>query len=199
MNKIERSINSLFEKIPESSRKQEIVQEIIQDFSDKVSDLVAQGQTEDEAMKAAMEDFGDIEELKKELESGTRTEKSKKLALALAFSIWGVILTSAFFVFINLYYTPYIIWFVYPVFAVLWWPIVQFFRWRHFKYNKSFGLPFSISSYLLVMALLIFTNYYFSPNTIWFVYPAFGLLWWPLAMIFNHMRSKESGGDENDA
>ena len=198
MNKIEQRVNDLFEKIPESNRKQEIVQEITQNFSEKVSDLISQGRTEEEAMQAALDDFGDIDELKKELDSGAKTEKSKKLSLSLAFSVWGTLLTSAFFVFINLYYTSQTIWFVYPVFAVLWWPEVLFFRWRHFKYNKPFGLPFSICSYLLIMAMLVFTNYYFSPNTIWYIYPAFGVIWWPLAMIFSHQNRKRNGGGEYD-
>ena len=195
MIEIERRVNSLFEKIPASSRKQEIIQEITQNFTEKVSDLVGQGQTEEQAMQEALDDFGEIDELKTELESEARTEKSKKLALSLAFSVWGAILLSAFFVFINLYYSPFVIWFVYPVFAVLWWPSVQFFRWRRLKNNKLFGLPFSICSYLLIMAMLIFTNYYFSPNTLWFVYPAFGIIWWPLVMVFRYLgRNKTDEG-----
>ena len=190
MNTIETRVNSLFEKIPESSRKQEVIQEIIQNLSEKVSDLVERGQTEEQAVQEALDDFGDIEELKEELVSGSKLEKSKKIVLALAFSVWGSVLISAFLIFINLYYTSDIIWFVFPVFAILWWPAALFFRWRKLKYNALFGLPFSIYSYLIVMALLIFTNCYFSPDTIWFVYPAFGLIWWPLVMIFYRQRRK---------
>lgn len=58
-----------------------------------------------------------------------RTRASKN---ALLFSIAGSLAIIALTVFINLSYTPKNIWFVYPAFAVLWWPLSIFFfgKWR---------------------------------------------------------------------
>jgi len=199
MNELEQSINYLFEKIPDSERKREIIQEITQNLSEKVSDLTKEGMTEKEAIHKALEDFGDIGELRKELVSSSRTEQCKKAGLSLAFSIWGTILISALFLFINFYYSPKVLWFVYPVFAVLWWPSALFFRWRSIRFNASFGLPFSLLSTLMIIGVVIFTNLYFSPKVIWFFYPIFAVIWWPLGVFFYWLRNKgQKEGESNE-
>jgi hypothetical protein len=128
MNEIESYINQLFEEIPESTRKEEIKLEIIQNLNEKVADLVSQGQSREEAIKKAIDDFGDINDLKEELENSAKLANNKKLGLSLAFSVWGGILITALLLFTNFYYTPNVIWFVYPTFAVIWWPLALFFQ-----------------------------------------------------------------------
>lgn len=196
MNEIETHIYKLFRGIPESLRKQEIMQEVTQNLKEKVSDLMEQGQTEQQAVKTALEDFGDIDDLKQELESSAEVMKKKKVGLSLAFSVWGTNLIVAFFLFLNFYYSPQVIWFVYPTFAILWWPMAMFFHWYHIQDNKPVGFSFSVCSFLLIMALIVFINFYYTPAVIWFVYPAFAVIWWPLAMFFHRMRQKSRR--END-
>lgn len=195
MNKIEEHIKRLFKDIPESRHKAEIIQEVTQNLNEEVADLISQGESEDQAVKKAIDDFGDITDIKKELLSSIRTEKSNKLGLSLAFSVWGAVLITAFFVFINMYYSPHIIWFVYPVFAIIWWPMSMLFHWLHVKDGRPTGLSYSICSFVLIMGLLIFINFYCSPHTIWFVYPAFGLIWWPMSMLFHSLRQKNRKDD----
>jgi hypothetical protein len=190
MNEIEIHIKKLFEDIPESNRKSEIVQEIIQNLNEKVSDLVLNGQTREQAIKKAVDDFGDIDELKKEFVDSVRLAESKRKGLSLAFSIWGGILTITFFVFINFYYTPDTIWFVYPAFAVIWWPMAMCFRWYRNKYNVPVGFPISVCSFVLIIGFMLFINMYYTPEIIWFVYPVFALIWWPLSMFFHNLRLK---------
>ncbi len=199
MNEIESHITQLFAGIPESSRKEEVKLEITQNLNEKVADLVANGQTREEAIQKAIDDFGDIEDLKEELESSAKLTKGKRLGLSLAFSIWGSALITALMLFINFYYTPGNIWFVYPVFAVVWWPMALFFQWHHNKTGERIGFAFSVCSFLLITALMLFINFYYTPHIIWFVYPVFAVLWWPLAMLFRRMRQKngkEDGCDE---
>ena len=190
MNKVEMRINRLFRDIPESRRKIEMIQEITQDLSDKVSDLISQGYSEDEAVEKAFEDFGDISEIQYELMGGYHMTKNRDMGLALAFSVWGSLLISALMIFINLYYSPYTIWFVYPVFAVIWWPLSLFFVWYKRKKGIKMGFPYSLAGAALIIALTIFINAYYTPGTIWCVYPIFGVIWWPVAMLFAWLRGR---------
>ncbi len=195
MNEIESHINRLFGGIPKSTRKEEIKLEITQNLNEKVSDLVSQGHSREEAVKKAIDDFGDIGDLKEELESSAKLAKSKKLGLSLAFSVWGGILITAMFLFINFYYTPNIIWFVYPTFAVIWWPMALFFRWFGNKKDVHVGFAFSVCGFLLITGLMLFINLYYTPRIIWFIYPTFAVIWWPLAMLFHRLRQKSGRED----
>ena len=198
MNEIELHINKLFESVSDSKRKRELMTEITQNLNEKVESLVNKGQTREQAIQKAIEDFGDIDDLRPELESSARITKSKNAGLALAFSIWGALLIAGLAAFINLYYTPKAIWFVYPLFAVLWWPMSLFFRWYHLKKDVAIGLPYSICSFLLITGLMVFINFYYTPRTIWFVYPTFAVLWWPLAMSFHTLRERNRKAELND-
>ena len=147
MNEIETHIQKLFGSVSDSRRKQELIQEITQNLNDKVADLEAKGQTRDQAIKKAIGDFGDIADLKKELENSAKIARSKEAGLSLAFSIWGAALIIGLALFINFYYTPQAIWFVYPLFAVIWWPMSLFFHWLRLKKDAAIGLPFSVCSF----------------------------------------------------
>ena len=134
MNKIESHINRLFADLPNSERKQQIMQEVTQNLQEKVADLMAHGKDEEDAVNKAIVDFGDIDDIKKELASHKKANsRSRKAALNLGFSIWGSILIVALMLFINFYYTPYTIWFIYPTFGVLWWPLSLTFYWLRIK------------------------------------------------------------------
>lgn len=137
MNKIEIHIKHLFRDIPESDRKNQIMQEITQDLNDKVRDLIASGKSEEDAVNKAIVDFGDIDEIKTELGLKAQGGKSKNARLNLGFSIWGSAITIGLFLFINFYYTPHIIWFVYPTFGILWWPITMYFHWLRKKKEEE--------------------------------------------------------------
>jgi hypothetical protein len=171
------------------------MQEITQNLNEKVADLVSQGQTEENAVQKAIEDFGDIDDIREELESSAKLAQSSRIGLSLAFSIWGSLLITALVLFINLYYTPHEIWCVYPFFAVVWWPMSLFFHWLHKKDGQPVGLAYSLASFALIMGLLLFINYYYTPHIIWFVYPAFALIWWPMAMFFHRLRQKSRKDD----
>jgi hypothetical protein len=198
MNEIEQHISKLFEKVSDSKHKRELMQEITQNLNEKVSALVEKGQSRDQAVNKAIEDFGDIDDLKGELESSAKLAKSKNAGLSLAFSIWGAILIIGLVLFVNLYYTPHFLWFVFPTFAILWWPMALFFSWLKISKEISTGFAFSVCGFLLIMGLLLFCNFYLTPHFIWFVYPAFAVFWWPLAMFFRHLREKNKREEESD-
>ncbi|MBB6514274.1 hypothetical protein GGQ92_003097 [Gracilibacillus halotolerans] len=52
-----------------------------------------------------------------------------------AFSVNATILMSVFFICINVLFSPNTIWAVYPIFAVLWWPLSMYFYYYKRKLN----------------------------------------------------------------
>jgi hypothetical protein len=132
MRKIKDHVEELFKEIPDSERKVTMKQEIIQNLEEKVLDLIYEGKEEEDAVNKAIVEFGDIEDIKKELGT-TALPRNNRFSLHLGFSLWGSGLIVALFIFINFYYTPGTIWFVYPTFAVAWWPLVMFYKWLGWK------------------------------------------------------------------
>ncbi|APC48850.1 hypothetical protein BME96_11880 [Virgibacillus halodenitrificans] len=132
MNHLRKHVDELFKEIPDSGKKATIMQEVMQNLEEKVLDLMEQGKAEDDAINKAIVEFGDIEDLKKELDVKLPAKNNLR-KLNLGYSIWGSFLIISLFIFINLYYTPNVIWFVYPTFAVLWWPLTMYFSWKKAK------------------------------------------------------------------
>lgn len=139
MKKLTQHVNDLFKDVPESKQKEVIMQEVLQNLEEKVWDLMEQGKEEEDAINKAIVDFGDIDDLKKELEVNDKKQRNKSTKslknrkLNLEYSIWASLLIIGFFVFINFYYTPQVIWFVYPTFAILWWPLSMYYQWVKVK------------------------------------------------------------------
>ena len=94
-----------------------------------------------------------------------------------AFSIAGSLLTTVFFVLVNYITSPAYPWFIYPVFLVMWWPMSMYIAG-----TKRYKL-FSVVASFYTIAFFLVVNLVSSPNTIWFIYPAFAILWWPLSYI----------------
>ncbi|MEC2076220.1 permease prefix domain 1-containing protein [Metabacillus fastidiosus] len=132
MKKLQDHVDELFKDIPESEQKTAIKQEVLENLEEKVWDLMEQGKEEEDAINKAIVDFGDIGDLKNEL--GVKQPKRKSnIKLNLGYSIWASLLIIALFVFINASYSPDVIWFVYPTFVVLWWPLTMYFKWQGSK------------------------------------------------------------------
>lgn len=132
MIKLKNHVDELFKDIPESEQKEAIKQEVLENLEEKVWDLMEQGKEEEDAVNKAIVDFGDISDLKSELGVNQPIKKNMR-KINLGYSIWGSILIIALFVFINMYYSPKHIWFIYPTFAVLWWPLTMYFAWLRSK------------------------------------------------------------------
>ncbi|RLL43841.1 hypothetical protein D8M04_13105 [Oceanobacillus piezotolerans] len=140
MKKLAQHVNELFKEVPESEKKEMVMQEVLQNLEEKVWDLMEQGKEEEDAINKAIVDFGDIGDLKEELgvsedSSATQARRNKLMnrKLNLGYSIWGSLLIIGLLVFINFYYSPGVIWFVYPTFAVLWWPLSMYYSWLRVK------------------------------------------------------------------
>lgn len=137
MKKLKNHVDDLFRNIPESEQKANLKQEVLENLEEKVWDLMGQGKEEEDAINKAIIEFGDIEEIKKELGVLQHQPIKKDMSkLNLEFSIWGSTLIISLFVFMNFYYTPKIIWFIYPTFAVIWWPLAMYFKWQGSKIGR---------------------------------------------------------------
>ncbi len=122
--KIREYVEEMFHNVPETAEKQSMLDELIADAEEKAADLMAAGKAEEDAVNKALVELGDLSEIKLSLMNVPAPKKNMTvLRNNLLYSIWGSALVTALMLFINLYYSPGTIWFVYPVFAVLWWPL----------------------------------------------------------------------------
>ncbi len=99
---------------------------------------------------------------------------------SIGFAIAGSVLCILFFITVNLSVNSMAgtgsLWFVYPVFAVVWWPMSMIFHAR--ADYKGFA---AVSS-LFIILFLVIVNYTTSPEHPWFLYAVFPVLWWPITM-----------------
>jgi hypothetical protein len=72
-------IEKLFNDIPKSIQRDKVKEEVVSNLDEKVYDLVSSGFSEDEAINKAIEDFGDITDLKEELVD-LEFEKQQKIS-----------------------------------------------------------------------------------------------------------------------
>lgn len=87
-----------------------------------------------------------------------------------------------YYVLLNIYLAPSNPWAIFPAFVILWWPLTLY----HIKRESFFA--FSVSASLFISMFFISINVFYSPNTIWAIYPIFAVLWWPLSMYYFHYR-----------
>ncbi len=134
MKTIQEHVDSLFREIPDSERKKALKKEIVENLNEKVSDLMAQGKAEEDAINRAIVEFGDISDIRDELRNQQLLPlKKANVGLNLGFSIIGSLLVIGLMLFLNLYVSPGFLWCIFPIFGVLWWPLAMFFRWLKFR------------------------------------------------------------------
>lgn len=125
--KIRQHIEEMFQGVPDSEEKQSLLDEMIADAEEKAADLMAEGKTEEDAVNKALVELGDLSEIKLSLMGasprGSGSGSQRKNRNNLLYSVVGSLLIIGLMLFINLYYTPRAIWFVYPAFGVIWWPL----------------------------------------------------------------------------
>lgn len=112
--------------------------------------------------------------------------KSRKHLIG--FSVVGSLITILFFAFINYTTGVSFPWFIFPSYAVLWWPVLTIYAGRgsslfSFKLLSLFGS-------LVTIAMLFALNYFTSWGYPWFLYPAFAILWWPIGVMFGARHAK---------
>ncbi|WP_088069875.1 hypothetical protein [Gottfriedia luciferensis] len=99
----------------------------------------------------------------------------------IGFATVGCIMTMLFFMIVNFITSPSTIWFIYPCFFLLFWPISLYFI------GKRSMKQFSFFGSIVILAYLLTENLVHSPDYLWFFYAAYPILCWPILM---HLGSK---------
>lgn len=126
---IKQYVDRVFSDVDDSPEKNRVKEEIAMNLNEMVADIMATGKQEEDAINSAIVEFGELDELKKELTDKKSKDKLRKAWLRLMYSIWSSVLLITLFLFINFYYSPNTIWFVFPVFAIIIWPMSMFYVW----------------------------------------------------------------------
>lgn len=98
----------------------------------------------------------------------------------IGFATAGSLMSIIFFMIVNYLTSPHTIWFIYPTFLLLLWPLSLIFIVT--KKVKLFSFVYSI----LFIIFLITINYLYSPSHPWFLYAAFPVIWWPISLLFGN-------------
>lgn len=119
-------VEEIFHSVPDSPEKRSLLDEMILDAEEKAADLMAAGKAEEDAVNKALVELGDLSEIKLSLlgvQPAPNKRTMRRYRNALLYAVCGSALVIALMLFINFYYSPGAIWFVYPTFAILWWPL----------------------------------------------------------------------------
>lgn len=94
------------------------------------------------------------------------------------FAVAGSVLISAFFIAVNLLFSPGFLWFVFACPPVVWWPLAILLG------RRAGTFKFAIISFLTAMVYYGLLNLLFFSGHPWIIYIAFALSWWPLSVYF---------------
>ncbi|UFU00221.1 hypothetical protein KO561_04520 [Radiobacillus kanasensis] len=90
------------------------------------------------------------------------------------FAVAGSMMSIFFIFLVNFLTSPNYYWFIYPCFALLFWPVSVY----SMKKRKHVQLAYLHS--IIIIAFLIIENYLKTPDYPWFLYAVFPILWWPI-------------------
>ena len=92
------------------------------------------------------------------------------------YSIVCSALIIAFLIVENYLYTPNHLWFVYAIYPIIWWPILMYLD------EKAKTLKTALIGCASTIIYYTILNIIVSPQYPWAIYPAFLVIWWPLAL-----------------
>lgn len=96
--------------------------------------------------------------------------------LTLRFATAGSIMTIVFLAIVNLITGIEHLWFIYPAFFIMWWPISTYYIMK----RKAKRL--SVIGFILFSLFFASINYIFTPSHPWCLYIIYVLIWWPIIM-----------------
>ncbi|KAB8130730.1 hypothetical protein F9U64_13950 [Gracilibacillus oryzae] len=95
----------------------------------------------------------------------------------LSFAVVASVITIAFLLVVNLITSTAHLWFIYPAFVILFWPVSLY------SLKKGKHKQFSILCSLLLIAFLVVMNYINTPEYPWVIFGLFPILWWPILVL----------------
>jgi hypothetical protein len=94
----------------------------------------------------------------------------------LGFAIGGSLISILFLLIVNYLTSSDHLWFIYPSFFLLLWPMsLYFIRNREAK-------GFSLICSIVIILFLAITNYLESPSHLWVLYAIYPIAWWPIIL-----------------
>lgn len=96
----------------------------------------------------------------------------------LAYSFAASAMSIAFFIIVNLISSLCVNWAIYPIYAVLWWPMAMLAA------HRKNWLGFAVTGAAVTSVFFVLVNMVTSPGVPWAVFPIFAVLWWPLGVFF---------------
>ena len=84
----------------------------------------------------------------------------------------------AYYAALNRLIAPGFPWVIFPAYAVLWWPVSVATA------KKGLHLTFAVSATIMSAAFFVAVNLITSPSAIWWIYPVFAFLWWPISIYY---------------
>ncbi len=140
MKKIENFVKHTFKDIPKEG-KAELIKSVTQSLLEKIDDLVEDGMTLQAAIDKTVVEFGTVEDFFDVSKKADRKAKRQKTINHykndLLFSGVGSVTVVSILVYINLYFSPQILWFVIPAVAVLWWPLAILYNLLNKRENRK--------------------------------------------------------------
>lgn len=140
MKRINNFVKNTFKGV-EKEKRALIISTVTESLIEKVEDLIESGLTEKEAIDKTVVEFGTVEDYFNESIKIAKKEKRYKTLSHyrndLLFSGVGSIIVIGIVVFINLYFTPDILWSVIPSIAILYWPLAILYTLLNKRANKK--------------------------------------------------------------
>ena len=140
MKKIENFVKHTFKDIPKEG-KAEVIKTVTSTLVEKIEDLIESGLPEKEAIDKTVVEFGTVEDYFQNFEKKTKKEKRKETLTHykndLLFSGVGTVIIICILLYINLYFSPTLLWFVIPSIAILWWPLAILYNLLNKRENRK--------------------------------------------------------------
>lgn len=129
MNNIKKFVTRLLKDFFNEEDKKELVDILTTSLEEKVEDLVEQGNSREEAIEISIKEFGNADDV---LQAFPEYEKNIKNAVRkrrnqLIFSSLSYLIVTALAIYINLQFTPQVLWFIFIAIALLFWPLVMLY------------------------------------------------------------------------
>lgn len=101
----------------------------------------------------------------------------------IGFATAGSVMSILFFMIVNYSTSPNHIWFIYPSFPLLLWPVSLYLI------KKGKHIQHALFASLVIIFFFITINYIQTPGHPWFLYASFPIIWWPI-FLFLGKRAK---------
>lgn len=133
MNNIKKFVTNLLKDFFNDEDKKELIEILTTSLEEKVDDLVEQGHDREEAIEISLEELGTTEDVLSAFPEATKlkgnVDTKKKRKNQLFFATAGYLIITGLAIYINLTFTPGVIWYIFVAIGVLFWPLTMLYTY----------------------------------------------------------------------